>query len=58
MYYVLCQHLSVCRYEKDYLNMFDFSAKRVEKSIDESLARMNVSYVDILQVHDMEFAAK
>ena len=37
--------------EKD----FDFSAARVTKSVDESLARMGVDHVDIIQVHDMEF---
>ena len=34
---------------------FDFSAARVTASIDESLARLNVDYVDFIQVHDMEF---
>jgi L-galactose dehydrogenase len=34
---------------------FDFSAARVTKSVDESLARLGVDYLDIIQVHDMEF---
>jgi aryl-alcohol dehydrogenase-like predicted oxidoreductase len=34
---------------------FDFSAKRVTASIDESLARMGVEYVDIIQSHDNEY---
>ena len=34
---------------------FDFSAARVTASIDESLARLHVDYVDFIQVHDMEF---
>ena len=34
---------------------FDFSAKRVTASVDESLARMGVDFVDLIQVHDMEF---
>jgi L-galactose dehydrogenase len=34
---------------------FDFSAARVTKSVDESLARLNVEYVDFIQVHDLEF---
>ena len=34
---------------------FDFSAARVTASIDESLARMGVDYVDLIQAHDMEF---
>jgi len=34
---------------------FDFSAHRVIRSVDESLARLNVDYVDFIQVHDLEF---
>ncbi len=34
---------------------FDFSAKRVTASIDESLARLGVEYVDIIQSHDNEY---
>jgi L-galactose dehydrogenase len=34
---------------------FDFSAKRLTASIDESLARMGVEYVDLLHAHDIEF---
>jgi len=50
-YYVATK---VARYgpeEKD----FDFSAKRVTASVDESLGRLGVAYVDFIQVHDMEF---
>jgi L-galactose dehydrogenase len=36
--------------------VFDFSAERVTQSVDESLARLNVSYVDVIQCHDIEFA--
>ena len=46
----------VARYgykEKD----FDFSAERVTRSVDESLARLGVDYVDFIQVHDMEFGS-
>ena len=32
------------------------SAERTLRSVDESLARMGVEYVDVIQVHDMEFA--
>ncbi len=35
---------------------FDFSAARVTASLDESLARLGVDYVDLLQCHDIEFA--
>ena len=34
---------------------FDFSEARVTASIDESLGRLGVAYVDFIQVHDMEF---
>lgn len=36
---------------------FDFSAARVIASVDESLARLNVDYVDILLCHDIEFGS-
>ncbi len=34
---------------------FDFSASRVTASIDESLSRLGVDYVDLIQAHDIEF---
>jgi L-galactose dehydrogenase len=37
------------------MNEFDFSAKRVTASIDESLRRLQTDYVDLFQVHDLEF---
>lgn len=40
-----------------YAEGFDFSAERVTQSIDESLARLNLDYVDILQCHDIEFGS-
>ena len=36
---------------------FDFSAERVTRSVDESLQRMGVSYLDIIQCHDIEFGS-
>ena len=33
----------------------DFSAERVTKSVDTSLARLGVEHVDLIQVHDIEF---
>ncbi len=36
-------------------NLFDFSLKRIEQSIDESLKRLGVEYVDLIQCHDIEF---
>ena len=34
---------------------FDFSAKRVEESVDVSLERMRQDYLDIVLCHDLEF---
>lgn len=34
---------------------FDFSATRVTASVEESLERLGVSYIDLIQCHDMEF---
>jgi aryl-alcohol dehydrogenase-like predicted oxidoreductase len=40
------------RYDVD---RFDFSAARVTRSVDESLQRMGLDYLDIIQCHDIEF---
>ncbi|KAA5545712.1 aldo/keto reductase [Adhaeribacter rhizoryzae] len=40
------------------LEEFDFSYNRVLKSIDESLTRLKTDYVDILQLHDIEFVSR
>ncbi|KAK9073981.1 hypothetical protein SSX86_006576 [Deinandra increscens subsp. villosa] len=40
-----------------YKEGFDFSAERVTKSIDESLERLQMEYVDIFQCHDIEFGS-
>ncbi len=34
----------------------DFSAARVTKSVHESLERMQLKHIDLIQVHDIEFA--
>jgi L-galactose dehydrogenase len=34
---------------------FDFSAKRVIASIDESLQRLQTDYIDLFHIHDVEF---
>jgi len=36
---------------------FDFSAQRITASVEESLRRLNVDYVDFLQLHDIEFGS-
>ncbi len=40
------------RYDRDH---FDFSARRVIESVDVSLHRMGVEYLDIMLCHDIEF---
>src|SRR5690606_19648324 len=40
------------RYDRDH---FDFSARRVAESVDVSLHRMGVEYLDIVLCHDIEF---
>lgn len=42
----------VGRYGKD---EFDFSAARVKRSVDESLQRLGVDVIDLIQAHDIEF---
>ena len=34
----------------------DFSAARVTKSVHESLERLQLKHIDLIQVHDIEFA--
>lgn len=36
---------------------FDFSAKRTKSSVDESLQRLGVDYVDLIQCHDIEYGS-
>ena len=37
------------------LDEFDFSAKGVLTSMDSSLRRLHTDYIDLFQVHDVEF---
>lgn len=34
---------------------FDYSPKRIRKSLDESLKRLRVDYLDVFQLHDIEY---
>lgn len=45
----------VGRYGKDGVNIWDYSAKRAKESVYESLERLNIDYIDIINVHDVEF---
>lgn len=46
----------VGRYELDYDNMFDFTVEKTKKSFKKSLELLGLDYVDVIQVHDIEFA--
>lgn len=45
----------VGRYGKDGVNTWDYSAKRVTDSVYESMERLNIDYIDLINVHDIEF---
>ena len=47
----------VGRYGKDGVNTWDYSAKRVKESVYESMERLNVDHIDLINVHDIEFQA-
>lgn len=46
----------VGRYERNISAMFNFTAQKVTESAERSLKRLNLDYVDLLQIHDVEFA--
>lgn len=46
----------VGRYGHDGLNTWDYSAKKATESVYESMERLNVDYIDLINVHDIEFA--
>jgi L-galactose dehydrogenase len=46
----------VGRYEADPLHQFDFSYATTMSSARRSIERMNCGYIDVLQLHDPEFA--
>ncbi len=47
----------VGRYGKDGKNTWDYSAKRVTDSVFESMERLNIDHIDLINVHDIEFQA-
>lgn len=46
----------VGRYGKDGVNTWDYSAKRATESVYESMERLHINYIDLINVHDVEFA--
>ncbi len=47
----------VGRYGHDGVNTWDYSARRVTDSVYESMERLGVDYIDLINVHDIEFQA-
>ena len=47
----------VGRYGKDGVNTWDYSARRVTDSVYESMERLGIDYIDLINVHDIEFQA-
>ncbi len=46
----------VGRYGKDGVNYWDYSAKKAKESVYESMERLNVDYIDLMNIHDIEFS--
>ena len=46
----------VGRYGKDGMNTWDYSGRRATESVYESMERLGVDYIDLINVHDIEFA--
>ena len=47
---------TVGRYGKDGVNTWDYSAQRATESVYESMERLHIDYIDLINVHDIEFA--
>lgn len=47
----------VGRYGKDGVNTWDYSAARARASVFESMERLGIDHIDIINVHDIEFQA-
>lgn len=46
----------VGRYGKDGVNTWDYSGRRATESVYESMERLGVEHIDLINVHDIEFA--
>ena len=46
----------VGRYGKDGVNTWDYSGQRATESVYESMERLNIDYIDLINVHDIEFS--
>ena len=46
----------VGRYGKDGINLWDYSAGKTKESVYESMERLHVDYIDLINIHDIEFS--
>jgi aryl-alcohol dehydrogenase-like predicted oxidoreductase len=46
----------VGRYGKDGVNTWDYSARKAKESVYESMERLHVDFIDLINIHDIEFA--
>lgn len=46
----------VGRYGKDGVNTWDYSGRRAQTSVEESMERLGIDHIDLINVHDIEFA--
>jgi aryl-alcohol dehydrogenase-like predicted oxidoreductase len=46
----------VGRYGKDGVKSWDYSARRAVDSVKESMERLNIDYIDLINCHDIEFS--
>jgi len=44
------------RYGQSGVNIWDYSGNKATESVYESIERLNVDYIDLINVHDIEFA--
>jgi aryl-alcohol dehydrogenase-like predicted oxidoreductase len=47
----------VGRYGKNGVNTWDYSGRRAQESVGESMERLGVEHIDLIHVHDIEFQA-
>lgn len=45
----------VGRYTREFETMFDYSAKKTRESVEKSLKLLGLDYIDVIQIHDIEF---
>jgi len=46
----------VGRYGKDGVNYWDYSPEKAKASVYESMERLHVDYIDLINIHDIEFS--